>query len=79
MPLAWAGIGVAGVAALVGIVCLSVWLLQPLFDEGTELHEGLAFTVQGVDTSGSVAAEASGDGAVAAEPEAVMAPKARAR
>jgi hypothetical protein len=44
-PVAWASGGVAGLAALVVVAWVSVWLLRPLWDEGKELNEALAFEV----------------------------------
>lgn len=46
-PLAWAGGSAAGLAAVVVIAWVSVWLLRPLWDEGRELDEALAFEVTG--------------------------------
>ena len=48
-PVAWA-IGAPGaVAGLIGLVWLTVWLVQPFFDEGDTLNEDLGFTIAGVD------------------------------
>ncbi len=44
-PLAWAGGGIAGLVALAVFAWVSIWLLRPLFDEGKELDEALAFEV----------------------------------
>ena len=48
-PVAWA-IGAPGaVAGLIGLVWLTVWLVQPFFDEGDTLNEDLGFVIAGVD------------------------------
>ena len=48
-PVVWALGGAVAVAGAVGIVWLSVWLIEPLFDEGETLNEALAFTAEGVE------------------------------
>lgn len=45
LPLHWTVALVVVAAALVGSVWLTAWLVSPLIDEGTELHEALAFTI----------------------------------
>ncbi len=47
-PLGWTGAGFLGVGASVALIWATVWLVTPLFDEGTELNEMLAFDVEGV-------------------------------
>lgn len=42
-PRAWAGSGAVALAGLVVASVVSVWLLRPLFDEGKQLDEALAF------------------------------------
>ena len=46
-PFLWGTAGILLTGAFAGMVVLSVWLLQPLFDEGETLNESLAFSVQG--------------------------------
>lgn len=60
-PLLWALAGAGALAGAVGVVWLSVWLIQPLFDEGETLNEALAFNVEGVQqpTTPTLAAEQS--------------------
>ena len=48
-PVVWGIAGAGVVAGTVALIWLSVWLVRPLFDEGTNLNEGLAFTVEGVE------------------------------
>ncbi len=48
-PVVWA-IGAVGAAAgLIALVWLTVWLVQPFFDEGETLNEELGFAIAGVD------------------------------
>ena len=48
-PIFWAIGGVGAVVALVAVVWLTVWLVQPFFDEGETLDEELGFAIAGVD------------------------------
>ncbi len=48
-PILWGMGGILSAGAVAGIVVLSVWLLQPLFDEGETLNESLAFSVEGLE------------------------------
>lgn len=48
-PIPWLLAAGGTIAGLVGLVWLSVWLIQPLFDEGETLNETLAFNVEGVE------------------------------
>ena len=47
-PLPWAAGAVAGVAGLVVFGAVSLYLAEPLFDEGTRLEERLGFQVSGL-------------------------------
>lgn len=44
-PALWGAGGVATVPVTIGAVLLGIYLLGPLFDEGEELHEALAFEI----------------------------------
>ena len=72
-PIPWAAGGAGAVAGLVGLVWLSVWLIQPLFDEGETLNEMLTFNVEGLEQpvlpSSTVAAAAAGAGSAPATDE----------
>ena len=48
-PILWGATGILTAGAIAGSVVLSVWLLQPLFDEGETLNEALAFSVEGIE------------------------------
>ena len=59
-PVIWAAGGLAAVAALGAVAWVSVWLLQPLVDEGETLNESLSFAVAGLDPAAST--PLAGDG-----------------
>ena len=44
-PLPWAAGGIVLTGILAGSAWLTLWLVSPLIDEGTELHEELAFAI----------------------------------
>ncbi|MCY3919255.1 MAG: DM13 domain-containing protein [Chloroflexi bacterium] len=74
-PIFWAIGGVGAVVALVAVVWLTVWLVQPFFDEGETLDEELGFAIAGVDDeedeqSAAPAEEAASDQSAAAEEDA---------
>ena len=48
-PVVWAIGAVGAVAGLIALVWLTVWLVQPFFDEGETLNEDLGFTIAGVE------------------------------
>ena len=48
LPVVWVGGGVISAASVAGLVLVSIWLVGPLFDEGTTLNEMLDFEVAGV-------------------------------
>ena len=48
-PVVWAIGAVGAVAGLIALVWLTVWLVQPFFDEGETLNEELGFTIAGVE------------------------------
>jgi len=48
-PIFWVIGGAGAVVALVAVVWLTVWLVQPFFDEGETLDEELGFAIAGVD------------------------------
>ena len=73
-PILWGMGGILSVGALAGIVVLSVWLLQPLFDEGETFSESLAFSVEGLEQP---TIDTSVESINAAEPTAAAAPAAR--
>lgn len=70
-PIPWAIGGAGAGAGLVALVWLSVWLVQPLFDEGETLNATLAFSVAGLEQSvppsSTVDAPAAGQDVPAAE------------
>ena len=53
-PIFWAGGALVGGVALAAGVGVSIWLLGPLFDEGTTLNETLGFQVMGLAESAPV-------------------------
>lgn len=55
-PIFWAGGALVGGVALAAGVGVSIWLLGPLFDEGTTLNETLGFQVMGLAEYSSGAA-----------------------
>jgi hypothetical protein len=59
-PLLWGAGAVAGVAGLVVLGAVSVYLAAPLFDEGTRLEERLGFQVAGLVEPTATAAATSG-------------------
>ena len=61
-PIAWAAGGLGLVAGVVALVWLSVWLVQPLFDEGETLNEQLTFSVEDAAPSPSSGVAASAPG-----------------
>lgn len=62
-PLPWLLAAGGAIAGVIALVWLSVWLIQPLFDEGGTLNEALAFNVEGVEqpAPAAEATEASAD------------------
>ena len=48
-PIPWAIGAVGAVVGLITLVWLTVWLVQPFFDEGETLNEDLGFTIAGVE------------------------------
>ena len=48
-PVVWAIGAVGAVVGLIALVWLTVWLVQPFFDEGETLNEDLGFTIAGVE------------------------------
>ena len=62
-PAVWGVGGIIAAAAAVGLVWLSVWLLQPLFDEGERVDESLGFMVEGLQQPAVADAASTGDSA----------------
>ena len=72
-PGQWAVGSALGIAALIGVTVLSVWLLRPLFDEGKELHEELAFQLMPASMMSMAATSTPNAGGIAAPMAAVLA------
>jgi hypothetical protein len=62
-PAAWLGGSVLGVGAAVALIWATVWLATPLFDDGTELNEMLAFNVEGLEQPEVVPISSAGSSA----------------
>ena len=58
-PVVWAIGAVGAVAGLIALVWLTVWLVQPFFDEGETLNEDLGFTIAGVEDEDEEAGSAA--------------------
>ncbi len=72
-PIVWAIGTVGAVAGLIALVWLTVWLVQPFFDEGETLDEELGFAITGVEDqdeqSAAPAEDAAADDDAAAQAE----------